>query len=63
MYVAKHVGKGLITEKNVWDVFPWVVTSVQLFLAEGAIPHLESSMTRTWFYGTGHGCKPTVYFI
>lgn len=57
------MGKDLITEKNVWDMFSLVVTGVQLFLAEGAIPHLESSMTRTWLYGTGHRCKPTFYFI
>lgn len=63
MHVAKHVGRDLITEKNVWDKFPLVVTGVQLFLAVGAIPHLESSMKRTWFYGTGQGSKPTFYFI
>lgn len=32
MYVAKHVGRKLITEKNVWDKFPLVVIGVQLFL-------------------------------
>lgn len=63
MYVAKHVVRNFITEKNVWDKFPLVVTGVQLFLAVGAIPPIESSMTRTWFYGTGQGCKLTFYFI
>lgn len=63
MYVARHVGRDLITENDGWDKFPLVVTGVQLLLAVGAIPHLEGRVTRTWFYGTGQGYKHTLYFI